>query len=285
MGLNEKLRRAVVPAAVVAGVAAAGAGLYPAIASDRGPDLPDVTPHEVIVMMAGSDTEQLSGTVRVDAGPALAEFSRFADGLDGPAGALADLASGTSTLRIAVDGPERQRLVISEGAEEFTLIHNQGTVWAYDGASNTVFRGTAPEGAELPGADDSARLGGLTPQEAAERLLEGVEDHAEFTVEGTGRVAGQSVYRLLVEPAEPEGMVDLFRISVDAETGIPLAVTLEGDERTLVDVAFSRIDYEQPSGGSFEFTPPQGATVVDLDSGEGLAGFLPDFLELLPDHN
>ncbi|WP_139238230.1 LolA family protein [Streptomyces aidingensis] len=279
MAANAKLRRVLVPAAVVTGVAAAGAGLYPALASDGSPDLPEVTAEELIVRIAESDTEELTGTVRVRSGfeiPGLAELAESFGGSE--AGRLASLASGTSTLKVAVDGPERQRLELGSGSEEFTMIHNQEDVWLYDGAENTAYHSTVPEHPDVAEApEDWGPYGELTPQELAERVLEETEGTAELTVQGTGRVAGQDVYQLLVEPVGDHGKtgfltVESVRISVDAETGLPLAVTVNSPDRQLMDVAFSQISYDRPAGGSFEFTPPEGAEVVEINPEAPLEG-------------
>ena len=131
-----------------------------------------------------------------------------------------------------------------------------------------VPRDRADGGADLPGHGPSD-LGslGLTPQELAGSILAEADQYAEITVDGTAKVAGQSAYQVLVEPREDaagRGGVDSVRISVDAETGVPLAVTVHSEGRQLFDVAFSQIRYERPSGGNFDFTPPQGAEVIDL---------------------
>jgi outer membrane lipoprotein-sorting protein len=276
------VRRAAVPTAVVAGIAVAGAGIWPAIASDGSPDLPTVTAEELLTQVAASDTEQLSGTVRVDAN--LGNFG-IPEQLDlgsvvssvlgedaGPAGALANVASGDSTLRVAMDGPERQRLAVADGSEEFAVIHNGDELWAYDSGSNTVYEATVPEG-DGDGKEDL--LGSLTPQQAAERFLDAAGEHADISVDGTSRVAGRDAYQLLVEPTgeaadELGGEVTEIRVAVDAETGVPLAVTTQGEDGQLLDVSFSQITYEQPAGGTFDFTPPEDAEVHELDPGASL---------------
>jgi outer membrane lipoprotein-sorting protein len=287
-------RRAAVPTAVVAGIAVVGAGVWPAIASDGNPDLPSVTAEELLTQVASSDTEQLSGTVRVDAaGLGIPELPNIGGMLDsvlgegsGPAAALANLASGESTLRVAADGPERQRIAVVDGEDEFSVIHNGDQLWAYDSASNTVYQAAVPEARDGAGEMGEAQedwLGGLTPQEAAQRFLDAAGEHADISVDGTSRVAGRDAYQLLVEPRGQQGQemgvqVSSVRIAVDGETGVPLAVSASDDDGQLFDVAFSQIAYEQPTGGTFEFTPPQDAEVHDLNSGMPFAGLLPDVL-------
>ncbi|MBB0243446.1 hypothetical protein FNQ90_04810 [Streptomyces alkaliphilus] len=284
MAAKTGLRRVGIPLAVVVAVSAIGAGVYPALAGERGPELPEVGVDALMVRIIESETEQLSGTVRVRSGFDVPGVSELARSMGGPAGHLAGLATGNNTLRIAVDGPERQRLVIAEGDEEFSVFHVEGEIWMYDGTSNTAYHAVLPReewDAALDEYEDRdpsgphGELGGLTPQEAARQLLEAAGEHAEITVDGTARVAGREAYEILVVPTgeearaaaeeSPMGAVESVRIAVDAETGVPLAVTIEGTDRPLLDIAFSRISYEKPAGGSFDFTPPADAEIVDLN--------------------
>jgi outer membrane lipoprotein-sorting protein len=287
---SKGVRRAAVPTAVVAGIAALGAGVWPAIASDGSPDLPEVTAEELLTEVAAADTAQLSGTVRVDMGSALGipELPNL-DGMigsvlgdaGGPVEALAGLASGDSTLRVAMDGPERQRVALVNGSDEFAVIHRGEELWAYDSGSNTVYKAEVPAGAEREAEGGLGELlSGLTPQQAAERFLEAAGEHADISVDGTARVAGRNAYELRVEPtgeaaSELGGQVTEVRVAVDAETGVPLAVTAQGEDGRLLDVSFSQITYEQPSGGAFDFTPPQDAEVHDLDLDAPFGGLLP----------
>ncbi|MEO3755987.1 sigma-E factor regulatory protein RseB domain-containing protein [Streptomyces sp. B6B3] len=291
--LTRNVRRAAVPTAVVAGIAAVGAGIWPALASDGSPDLPATTAEELLVQMAESETEQLSGTVRVDADLGIPSLPNMGGVLDsvlgevgGPAGALAGVATGESTLRVAMDGPERQRLAVASGSDEFSVIHDGDELWAYDSSSNTVFKGTVPDdagehGENLP-AEEQDWLGSLTPQQVAERLLDEAGEYADISVDGTARVAGRDAYQLLVVPTEEEvaDRASSVRIAVDAETGVPLAVTIQDGDDQLLDVSFSQITYEQPAGGTFDFTPPQDAEVLEINPGTSFGGLAP---ELLPD--
>ncbi len=278
MAKNSTVRRAAVSAAVVAGVAAVGAGLWPALASDGSPDLPEITAEELLVRVAEADTAQLSGTVRVDADLGIPDFGGMLDGvlggMEGPAGQLAGLVTGDSTLRVAVDGPDRQRLAVVNGSEEFAVIHNGDRLWAYDSASNTVYEAEVPEeAAQEPGHDRAEEWsGGLTPQDAAAQLLDAAGEHADISVDGTARVAGRSAYQLLVEPKDAESGLSSVRISVDGETGVPLAVTADRGEQRL-DVSFSQIDYAQPAGGVFDFTPPSDAEIVQINPEDAFGAF------------
>ncbi|WP_129841760.1 DUF2092 domain-containing protein [Streptomyces sp. RFCAC02] len=283
MAARKGIGRVVVPAALAAGAAAVGVGVWPALADEGGPDLPEVTAEELVVRVAESDTARLTGTVRIDAGGVLPDaggmLERALGSLDGPAGRLAALASGESTLQVAVDGPERQRVALEDGGDELVVIHDGPDLWVHDTAGDLVLHGEVPEEAAEDRTEGGDLFRELTPAEAAEQLLADARQHADVTVDGTARVAGRDAYNLLVEPHGTEGGPTAARVAVDAETGVPLAVTVEGSDGQSFDVAFSRIEYSAPAGSAFEFTPPEDARVIELgDDPAALDGLLTDGL-------
>ncbi|MCI0385956.1 DUF2092 domain-containing protein [Streptomyces sp. CNQ085] len=278
----KKTLRYAVPA-TVAGATVVAVGLVPALASSGGsPDLAKITAEELVAKIAASDTQQLSGTVRIttDLGlPALPGMGsggygggREESGGDGsgsadPRGRLTELASGSHTLRVAVDGPDRQRLSIVEKAAEYSLIRNGGDVWAYDSASDTVHHTVLPRETER-GASRGEVPGGLekaTPQKAAQEVLKAVDATTSVTVDGTAKVAGQDAYQLLVEPRQPDSTVGSVRIAVDADSGVPLRFTLTPQDggKAAVDVGFTEVKFAKPDADTFAFKPPKGAKVTE----------------------
>ncbi|MGK5500348.1 LolA family protein [Streptomyces sp. URMC 125] len=277
MAQNRPMKKALryaVPAAV-AGAAIATVGLVPALASSDGtPDLPGITAEQLVAKIASSETEQLSGTVKIttDLGlPALPGTGRgggregAGEGAD-PQAKLMELASGTHTLRVAVDGPDRQRVSVVEEAAEYTLVRNGKDVWAYDSAANAVHHTVLPEGAGDAAPEEASRgLEKATPQKAAQEVLAAVDGTTSVTVDGTAKVAGQDAYQLLVRPKQPESTVGSVRIAVDADSGVPLKFTLTPRDggKAVIDVGFTEVDFAKPPADTFEFTPPQGAEVTE----------------------
>ncbi|MGP3953044.1 LolA family protein [Streptomyces sp. 7N604] len=286
--------RYVVPVAV-AGVAAATIGLVPAFAGSGDPDLPKISAEELVAKAAASDAEQLSGTVKVETDlglPSLpgAESGGGAGGFLGgggerggkggggeaadPQAKLMGMLSGSHTLRVAADGPEKQRVSIIDDAAEYSLIHNGDEVWAYDSATNSAYHATAPEGADGRNGDRDGGVGRpeaggsleeATPQEFAKQALKAVDDTTSVTVDGTARVAGRDAYQLLIKPKQSESTVGSIRIAVDAENGVPLKFTLspKSGGKPVVDAGFTSVDFAKPDAKTFEFTPPKGADVTE----------------------
>lgn len=300
---NRSGRKAVrygVPIAV-AGIAAATIGLVPALADTGDPDLPKITAEELIAKIAESDVDQLSGTVKVntDLGlPALPGSSgggdrggpfggdrgdkgeQGEDGEDGekdeksaaaPEKKLMQLASGEHTLRVAADGPDKQRLSIVEDAAEYSVIHNGQDVWTYDSASNSAVHLKAPKGAgqgEHKGADKKlpSDLADLTPQEAAEQALKAVGKTTDVSVDGTAKVAGRDAYQLVIKPkGAADSTVESIRIAVDGDNGTPLKLTLspKGGGKPVVDIGYTKVDFGKPAASSFEFKAPKGTEVTE----------------------
>ncbi|MFD7863921.1 outer membrane lipoprotein carrier protein LolA [Streptomyces sp. NPDC057682] len=280
---RRKAVRYIVPVAV-AGVAAATIGLVPALASSGDPDLPEITAQELIEKIAASDTQRLSGTVKIttDLGiPSLGGLAgSFVPDGAGEGGASADpqtklteLASGTHTLRVAADGPDKQRLSILDKTSEYSLIHNGDEVWAYDSASNEVYHARQKAGETRGDKGTEKREHALpegvptTPEALAEQALKAADGTTSVTVDGTAHVAGRDAYRLVLKPKGSGSTIGSVTIAVDAENGTPLKFTLlpSSGGAAVVDAGFTSVDFGAPKASSFTFTPPKGAKVTEAD--------------------
>ncbi|MFI1160627.1 outer membrane lipoprotein carrier protein LolA [Streptomyces sioyaensis] len=272
-----------VPVAV-AGLAAATIGLVPAFAGSGSPDLPKISAQDLIAKMAKSDVQQLSGTVRASADLGLPSLpggaggaGAFGGGKGGGGGSadpqskLMELASGAHTLRVAADGPDKQRVSIVDKAAEYSFVHNGNEVWGYDSGSNTAFHHTAPEagkhGKEHAPKDLPQGLKNATPQDLAKQALQAVGDTTSVTVDGTAKVAGRDAYQLLIKPKQTASTVGSIRIAVDAANGVPLKFTLtpKSGGAAAIDVGYTSVDFAKPAASTFAFTPPKGAEVVEGD--------------------
>ncbi|MFC8226915.1 outer membrane lipoprotein carrier protein LolA [Streptomyces sp. NPDC057287] len=274
---RRKAARYIVPFAV-AGVAAATIGLVPALADSGDPDLPEITAQELIEKIAASDEEQLSGTLKVSTDLGIPSLGGLAgsfapdSGTDGssasPEAKLMELASGTHTLRVAADGPDKQRLSILGEGSEYSLVHNGDDVWGYDSESNEVYHAKSDEGAGGKAGEHKAPKGvPATPEELAEEALAAADDTTSVTVDGTAQVAGRDAYKLLIKPKQSGSTIGSVTIAVDASTGVPLKFTLAPSSggKAAVDAGFTEVDFKKPAASSFSFSPPKGAKVTEAD--------------------
>lgn len=279
---RHKAVRYIVPVAV-AGVAAATIGLVPALASSGDPDLPKITAQELIEKIAASDTQELSGTVKIStdlgipsmgglAGSLVPDAGGKGDASADPQTKLAELASGTHTLRVAADGPDRQRVSILDKASEYSVIHNGDQVWAYDSKSNAVYHAeeSAADHAKRGEHPDAPKGVPTTPKALAEQALKAADGTTSVTVDGTARVAGRDAYRLVIKPERSGSTIGSITVAVDAENGVPLKFTVQPSSggKAAVDAGFTSVDFKKPAASSFAFTPPKGAKVTEADEAE-----------------
>lgn len=283
--MRRKAVRYAVPVAVV-GVAAATIGLVPALASSGDPDLPDITARQLIEKIAKSDTEQLSGTVKITTDLGLPSLGGAAGGglMGGGSGSggeggssadpqskLTELATGSHTLRVAADGADRQKLSILDDASEYSVIHNGEDVWAYDSKSDEAYHAKQKQGAHSDGSGDQAKKAPkgvpATPKELTDEILKAGGDTTSFTVDGTSQVAGRDAYRLQIKPKQSGSTVGAVTVSVDAKTGTPLkfSLTPAGGGAAVVDAGFTKVDFAKPAASTFDFKPPKGTKVTEAD--------------------
>lgn len=182
-----------------------------------------------------------------------------------------ELASGTHTLRVAADGPDRQRVSLIDKAAEYSLVRNGAKVWAYDSGSNTAFRATGPQAGDAKKGErrsgPPADMADLTPKELAEHVLDAAGDTTSVTVDGTAKVAGRDAYQLLIKPKQAGSTVGSVRVAVDARNGVPLRFTLapKSGGAPVIEAGFASVDFAKPAADTFAFRPPAGAKIVDGD--------------------
>ncbi|MDV5147661.1 sigma-E factor regulatory protein RseB domain-containing protein [Streptomyces sp. SBC-4] len=291
MADTRKASRFIVPVAV-AGVAAATIGLVPALAASGDPDLPEITAQQLIEKIAASDTQTLSGTFRIstDLGlplGGLADLGALAGGGGGSSSAdptekLTELVSGTHTLRVSADGPDRQKLTLLDGSDEYSLIHNGDDVWAYDSKSKEVFHEKAHEGAGVKGEKgekpSAPKELPTTPKELADEVLKAAGDTTSITVDGTAKVAGRDAYQLMIKPKQSGSTVESIKIAVDAANGTPLKFTLASVEggKPVVDAGFTKVDFGKPAASDFDFKVPEGAKVTEGAAEKGAGSGKPE---------
>lgn len=272
---SRKVARYGVPVAV-AGMAAATIAMVPAFANAAGPDLPKVTAQELIEKIAASDVQQLSGTAKISTDLGLPKLATGLLGGGGVAGGSADpedkvaqLANGTHTVRVAADGPDRQKLTFLDGKDEYSLIHNGNDVWGYDSQSNEVFHeknaGDAGAGEHKTGD----RLGGASPQQLAQEVLKAADTTTDVSVGDTAQVAGRDAYQLVLKPKQTGSTVGSIKIAVDAKNGVPLRVQLLSAQggKPIADAGFTQVSFTKPAADTFAFTPPKGAKLTEGTDG------------------
>jgi len=261
---NRPLLRWLVPGIAVALVLGGGAAASAITAQDGGePDLPPRSAAELLADLHESPVGSLSGTLvqTADLGlPALPDTGHHG-GAD-----LGSLWSGSNTLRVWYDGPERARLALLDTLSQADIIRNGEDLWIWESSENKATHRVLPEGATLP----PSMTHGTPPTDplsAAEAALAAIEPTTEVSSEDTTRVAGRDAYELVLAPRDEASLIDEIRIAIDAAESIPLAVEVYGSDGTdpAFEVRFTQISFEAPDPEQFEFNPPPGATVTEAE--------------------
>lgn len=255
--------RAVAPLAVVA-IVGAGAALAPSFAS-AAPTLPAISAQSLLAKALSSRVAAYSGTAQVTTNLGLPALPDLGGGVS-----AMSLLTGTHTLQIAADGPDKQRVALLGQMSEYDVVHDGTQLWVYDSSADTVGHASAAaSGTDTRRATAGARQPqGLptTPQEAAQRILDAVSSSTDVSVVGTQRVAGQAAYTLVLRPTQTGTLIGQVSIAIDAANGAALRVTVYPQQSStpIFDLGFTSVSFGTPPDSRFDFTPPKGATVTQL---------------------
>jgi hypothetical protein len=303
-GVNRALTRVIhrpwlrwVPAVAVPSVIAAGmlAGTIPAQAGDP---LPAKTPAEVIALLASHKTHTYSGTIEQASELGLPELPATPPP-SGPASAdgvasLMEFLSGEHTARVYIDGHTMARLQVVDRLAERDIIRHDNDVWFYSSKDNSAAHLTLPAFAHdlpltdpsqtdpsqtdpskvVPDANGTAPADGPhtgmpvphTPEELAEKFLAMADSTTAVTLGPGVETAGRRAYNLLLEPRTDGTLLGKVAVAVDAENGMPLSVkvTARGAAGPAFSAGFTSLSLEAPDAALFNFTPPTGSTVKEL---------------------
>jgi outer membrane lipoprotein-sorting protein len=241
-----------VAGAVVAVAGAVGLALL-ALPAGAGaaPELPPVTPEELVSSVLTARPGPFDGTVELDNQLGLPALPN-----------MPDAGSGTRTVRVWSDGEGRGRVQVPSDSGERTLVSDGSTLWSWDSADRTVVR--TAEHAERTSRPDTA----TDPTAAAARALAALRPSSTIDVDGTAEVAGRPAYELVLAPLPSERtLLREVRIAVDSTTRVPLRLTVlaNGSSEPALQLGFTDLSFGAQDGSLFTFTPPPGATVKDRE--------------------
>ncbi|MBB5956221.1 hypothetical protein FHS29_002807 [Saccharothrix tamanrassetensis] len=251
-------RRRVTVAAAAVGVIAGAAGLgvlaMPAGAGPA-PVLPDVSAESLVESVLTAEPAAFGGAVEVSNDL----------GIPGIAG-LPQLSDGESKLRMWTDGGGRVRVQLPARDAERTFVDDGQTGWLWNSADQTVTKLPHGQVAE-PKLDldpEGQRSAPPDPVSLSREVVDRIKEFSDVSVDGTARVAGRSVYELVLTPKPTERTVlREVRVAVDSELRLPLrlAVLTNGTDHPAVQVGFTELNVGPQDAGLFAFTPPPGAKV------------------------
>lgn len=275
-------------ATVVVGAAVAG----PLIAGADS-DLPDRTAAELLIDLATIDVQPFAGTVVQSADLGLPALETGADTTSLPTAALS-LLNGSSTARIWYTDGDTYRFALQDDQSESDLLRNGEDLWFWSSAGSTASHLVVPEDAEDSGDDGgNGPFGGGSPfggegggpfggegmpedlpsnipTAAASLALAMIEPSTQVDVDGTATVAGRSAYELVLRPKDEQSLIGSIRLAVDGENSMPLRVQIFARDHTepSFEVGFTSVSFDEPDESTYEFTPPPGTTVEEIEPGD-----------------
>jgi len=291
-----------VPTAAVGALIVAGAVALPLQASAV--TLPEITAEELIALL-DSEVTGFSGTVTktTDLGLPAMEMSslmskemvddmasRMPDGFEDFIPQVLEqnlfteaisFLAGTDTIRIyaSEDGFRAQ---ILDPMSQRDIVITESQLWSYNASTQTALTRTTTGTVDHEQVDAAILSMGLDASDLraiAEYLLADISADTSVFVGDDHRIAGRTAYRLIVEPQSEISLISSIQVSVDSENGMPLGVTVFSTQQDApaVAVAFTSISFETPNASMFQFTPPPGTTVENLELPEAVEEAVADW--------
>jgi outer membrane lipoprotein-sorting protein len=279
-------RRWVVPGGAVLGVLAVG--FVPTLVSSAGadtPNLPALTPAELLAKVQTAKVDTLSGTVSLTSNLGLPSLGSLGS-IGGPGSAgptLISLLSGTHTAKVWADGPDHLRVATMAPMAETNWVRNGTDLWRYDSSNLTATHATLPAGADHQAKGSTGTTlpdpAHENPAAFAQQLLDRVTPTTNVSVSAPRYVADHAVYQLVLEPKSTNSTVGAVVVSIDSATGVPLDLTVNARSNgaTALEFGFTKVRFDKPAASTFTFTPPPGARVEQAGSASELINPTPRF--------
>jgi outer membrane lipoprotein-sorting protein len=265
--LSDRSRRRLRWAApVVAGAVMIGVGpLVDAVTANAHGSLPPRTAAQLLVDVQQAKVKALSGTVVATTDLGLPQLPTIGgSGGGGDQASFSSLVSGSHTMRVWYDGPDRIRLALLGQLGESDLVRNGADLWAWSSGDNTATHWTVPTHQEAGPLGTTSPSGpAMTPQQAAEAALKAIDPSTRVAADPGAEVAGRSAYQLDLVPRDSRSLIGSVRIAIDGSTHIPTRVQVfaRGASSPAFQVGYTSFSTATPPSSVFGFRPPPGATV------------------------
>jgi hypothetical protein len=185
---------------------------------------------------------------------------------EGDLALLLEFAAGTHEANVYVDGMNKSRVQVLDMLSERDFIHNGQDAWFYDAGKQTVKHSFVSESDQGKAQNQALALfnansaslpfDATSPAAVADYFLEQAGKDTTFDVGKDAKVAGRGVYQLTMTPRTSGSLVESITLSVDAATGLPLAVLVRavGQSKPAFDVAFDSITFAKPDSANFNYS-------------------------------
>lgn len=253
----------VIAVAVTGGVIA-GTQIPSAQAS---PVLPVKTPGQLLAEInQDQKVPPLTGTVVETTSLGLPQLPQAANPTS-----LSSLLTGSHTIKVYYLNAQHFRLSVQQPMSETDVIRSANTLWLWESTSNSVTKFTAPAASQKH-AQKLPTGPVLTPQQAANEILQAVGKTTLVSVQDNVSIANQPAYQLVLKPKDHRSLVGRVVIAVDAKYGMPLRVQVfaKGAAGPAFQVGYTQLSMNTaPAAANLNFTPPHGASVDKVNVGSG----------------
>lgn len=207
------------------------------------------------------------------------------------------LITGTAGRLWATDGHLRIELQSDNGDAEIVVSHRD--FWAYDPASNTVYKGTFPQPTAIPrptqAVPPSTGTGmasqspitpapvmighpnatpGMPPSVAQiQDALNHLSTHINISGAKATDVGGQPAYSVTLSPKSTNGLLGAVHVAFDANHAVPLDFALipRGTSTPALELSASSVSYGPIPALVFKLSPPAGAHIVQISPPPGVS--------------
>jgi outer membrane lipoprotein-sorting protein len=184
---------------------------------------------------------------------------------------LSSLLTGSHTIKVYYLNAQHFRLSVQQSMSETDVIRSANTLWLWESRSNSVTEFTAPAAAQRHALKKKLPTGPvLTPQQAANAILQAVGKTTLVSVQSNVSVANEPAYQLVLKPKDHRSLIGRVVIAVDAKYGMPLKVQVfaKGAGGPAFQVGYTQLSMNQaPAASNLNFTPPPGASVDKVNMG------------------
>jgi outer membrane lipoprotein-sorting protein len=246
-------------------VAAVGGGTAIAVAASSGGPIPPAKPLANAIHDALAAPQVTGISARISFTNHLIDSSNIE-------GADPILKGATGRLWLTTSqNVHRLRLELQGDNGDAQAVFNDGSFWAYDPSSNTVYRGKLPQ--DHTGHASKAKHEAVPSLAQIQSDLNHAMQHATLSNALRGDVAGQPTYSLRVSPKHDGGLLGAASLAWDAVRGIPLrfGIYARGSSSPVLELSVSDISYGPVPASDFSVTPPSNAKVVNVSVPAGHA--------------
>ena len=257
-----------VPAVAVAVTGAVIAGLQ-IPAAQASPVLPARTAAQLLANISQDQKlPPLTGTVVETTSLGLPQLPQASNPTS-----LSSLLTGSHTVKVYYQNPQHFRLSLQQPMSETDVIRSGNTLWLWQSTSNSVTEFSAPPGAVKHAKPTPPAGPVLTPQQAANEVLQAVGKTTTVGVQTNVDIAGEPAYQLSLAPKDHRSLIGRVLIAIDAKYGMPLRVQVfaKGATSPAFQVGYTNLNFTAPAPANYQFTPPPGASVDKVNLGSGPA--------------